>query len=167
MGELLCHMWLLGLPCSLGGDEWLRDNIFYLFIRFSLMNKNRKCGWDHSIAPLSKKKIQPLAEALKNFLFLSVLVQRAEIFFHPSSLIHNCDFFFFKLNWHKCLAPGSFSHLFKVLPLQPCFWSSGAIHRRSTHICNGESGSFYPPKWDPFWCDIWENYQCMGEQERG
>lgn len=56
MGELLCHMWLLGLPCSLGGDEWLRDNIFYLFIRFSLMSKNRKCGWDHRVAPLVQKK---------------------------------------------------------------------------------------------------------------
>lgn len=82
------------------GEEWLRDNIFYLFIRFPLINKNRKCGWDQSIAPLVKKikKRQPLAEALRNFLFLSVLVQRSEIFFHPLSLIYNCDFFFL-LNW--------------------------------------------------------------------
>lgn len=91
MGELLCHMWLLGLPCSLGGDEWLRDNIFYLFIRFSLMNKNRKCGCDHSIAPLVKN-MQPLVQTLKNFLFLCFSTEIRDIF-HPFSLIYNCEAF--------------------------------------------------------------------------
>lgn len=56
-------------------------------------------------------------------------------------------------------------HLFKTLCVQPCFWSSCATHHGSTHICNGESGSFYPAKWDPFWCDIWENNLCMGSVE--
>lgn len=56
---------------------------------------------------------------------------------------------------------------FQNTSLQLCFLSSGTIQHRSTHICNGESGLFYPPKWDPFWCDIWENYQSIREQERG
>lgn len=28
-----------------------------------------------------------------------------------------------------------------------------------------ESGLFYPLTWDSFWCDIWENYQCLGGAE--
>lgn len=96
MGELLRHMWLLGLPCSLGGDEWLRDNIFYLFIRFSLMNKNRKCGWDHSITPLVKK-MQPLVQTLKNLLFSQFRYKVQRYFFYPSTLIFNWGFL--KRNW--------------------------------------------------------------------
>lgn len=51
MCELLCHAWLLGLPCSPGEgeDEWLGDNIFYLFIQFPLMNKNLRRGSDQRI----------------------------------------------------------------------------------------------------------------------
>lgn len=44
--------------------------------------------------------------------------------------------------------------------------SSAALFLESRYdpaeVCSEESGPFCPPKWDPFWCDIWENYQCMG-----
>lgn len=91
-------------------------------------------------------------------------VKRSEICF----LWWLCKMFYF-LNWthsnmqHSALFP----RLFKTPPLQMCFKSSGAIRRRSTHICNGESGPLYQPKWDPFWCDIWKNHQCMGEHRGG
>lgn len=177
MGELLCHMWLLGLPCSLGGDEWLRDNIFYLFIRFFLMNKNRKCR-ETTVLPLhphllSKKKGNTaFGPNIKEF-SISLFRYKDQRYFFTLHLWSITVWFVFFLvsffNWtdRNVRHMGPF-HTFSKYFLCRC------VFRVQVQSSTGLTASamesqvlFYPPKWDPFWCDIWENYQCMGEQGRG
>lgn len=164
MGKLLCHMWLPRLLCFPGGmSDCETKHFIYLYHSF-LMNKNRKYGKDHNNMPfVQRKKTAGCAPIMKKFLLLSVPEQRSKMFFPPLSFIYD----WVKLSWHICATcVPFFPHLLKTLPLRPCFYSSCASQHGSTHICSGESGPSYPPKWDPFWCDIWENYQCMGEQRK-
>lgn len=99
MGKLLCHMWLLGLPCPPGGNEWLWHNIFFvLFIHSSLMSKNRKCVLGPTILrPVIKRDTKEFSPSLSS----RVKIKDTS---HPLSCVYNWA----KLNWHKCAARAPF-----------------------------------------------------------
>lgn len=133
------------------------------------MNKNGKCGCETTMLPpfkKKKKKKQPLVKTFENFFSLCFSTRFRDIFTRPIWSI-TLRLFKKKLNWHKCVAHGPFSHHLKILLCGCGFWVQVRSNTGPPTSAMESQVLFYPPKWDPFWCDIWENYQSIREQERG
>lgn len=152
-----------------GEDEWLGDNIFYLFIQFPLMNKNLRRGSDqrirvspHHTTTLTLCPPTPIpSEKQIKQIFDFDTRSFSPLIFDPGvilSFLHVCFFLFFCFFQEMAMTSMVARHAADAQHLPCCFLFCTFSHSPAQVQPRLESSL----KWDPFRCDIWESYLCAG-----